>query len=132
MNGQRVVYVDDQAPLLDVYKELLAMAGAKPSTLHYTGGSPQEIAECIIEMKPDVVLLDGTLSGQVSGMQVMEALVSNPKLTVRPVIIGFSGEIDNCKEFQSRGADGAVFKSAASIFENLAAISEIVARRSAA
>ncbi len=78
----RVLVVDDEKPLNDLYSARLEMEGYEIFNA-YDG---EEALEVITSQAPDVVLLD-LMMPRVSGIDVLEVLKSTPKLKDIPVII---------------------------------------------
>jgi len=107
--GTKILMVDDDKMLIDLYKERLELAG-------YTVEISRDGEECLAkihQVKPDLVLLD-IMMPKVSGYETLASIKSDPATKDIPVIIlsALMRDINKTKAIES-GADDYIIKSEA-------------------
>ena len=107
MNKKRILLVDDDITLVDMYKERLAVAGYDVIVAH----SGEEALKSVGEVKPDIVLLD-IMMPKVNGFDVLHSLKGDPKTKDIPVIIltALIQDTNKAKGMEA-GADDYIIKS---------------------
>lgn len=103
----KILMVDDDKMLLDMYKERLELAGYQVETS--TNGE-----ECLVkihEVKPDIVLLD-IMMPKVNGYDTLASIKSDPATKDTPVIIlsALVRDINKSRAIEA-GADDYIIKS---------------------
>ena len=94
---------------MDIFLPLFQEEGAKASgVLHPEGESAAALIERIVNLSPEIILLDGNLAGEVRGTQMVPTLHARmPGVK----IIGFSSAESLSVTFMKVQADGFVFKN---------------------
>lgn len=105
--GTKVLMVDDDKMLLDMYKERLELAGY--NVVGVTNG--EECLAKIQEVKPDIVLLD-IMMPKINGYDTLASIKSDPATKDTPVIIlsALVRDINKSKAVEA-GADDYIIKS---------------------
>lgn len=105
--GTKILMVDDDKMLLDMYKERLELAGYKVEAT--TNG--EECLAKIRQIKPDIVLLD-IMMPKVNGYDTLASLKSDPATKDIPVIIlsALVRDINKSRSIEA-GADDYIIKS---------------------
>lgn len=108
-NGIKVLLVDDDKMLVDLYRERLEIAGYKVEVCH----NGEEGLKKIHESDPDIVLLD-IMMPKINGYETLAAIKSDPRTKDKPVIIlsALMRDVNKSKALES-GADDYVVKSEA-------------------
>lgn len=103
----KVLMVDDDKMLLDMYKERLELAGFQVETS--TNG--EECLAKIQQAKPDIVLLD-IMMPKVNGYETLASIKSDPQTKEIPVIIlsALVRDINKSRAIEA-GADDYIIKS---------------------
>ncbi|MCL5407541.1 MAG: response regulator [Patescibacteria group bacterium] len=106
-NSTKVLMVDDDKMLLDMYKERLELAGFKVET----SSNGEECLAKIHHVKPDIVLLD-IMMPKVNGYETLASIKSDPQTKDIPVIIlsALVRDINKSRAIES-GADDYIIKS---------------------
>jgi len=81
-NRKRIVIVEDEPDTIEMFAEMMRLGGY--SVLKSYGGTPA--IALISDEKPDLVVLD-IMMPEMSGMEVLRRLRSDPELTSIPVIV---------------------------------------------
>lgn len=117
-----ILLVDDNEDVLRLFKEPLArVCDSEVETLVHEGSSAAELAQQILLIKPQWVLLDGNLSTGVQGPELI------PPLTDAGMqVIGFSSAQWMEEEFLHAGAAGFVHKDTSKIAEVARQVAEII------
>src|SRR3990172_1335443 len=107
--GTKILMVDDDKMLIDLYKERLELAGY---TVEISRDGEEGLAK-IHSIKPDLVLLD-IMMPKVNGYEALASIKSDPTTKNTPVIIlsALMRDINKTKAVQS-GADDYIIKSEA-------------------
>jgi CheY-like chemotaxis protein len=107
--GKRIALVDDRQDVMDVFIPLLEENGAiAVRLLHPEGEKSAELIDRIVQAKPNILLLDGNLAGEVRGTQMVPTIKARLPETK---IIGFSSAESMSVVFMKVEADGFVFKN---------------------
>jgi CheY-like chemotaxis protein len=103
----KVLMVDDDKMLLDMYKERLDMAGFQVET----SSNGEECLAKIHQVKPDIVLLD-IMMPKVNGYDTLASIKSDPQTKDTPVIIlsALVRDINKSRAIEA-GADDYIIKS---------------------
>jgi len=103
----KVLMVDDDKMLLDMYSERLELAGFKVDT----SSNGEECLAKIHQVKPDIVLLD-IMMPKVNGYETLAAIKSDPETKDIPVIIlsALVRDINKGRAIEA-GADDYIIKS---------------------
>lgn len=80
--GSKILLVDDDKMLIDLYKERFEIAGFEVET----GRNGEEAIRKAREYKPDIILLD-IMMPKVDGYQALASIKSDPETKDIPVII---------------------------------------------
>ncbi len=121
-NKKRILIIEDEAGLLEMYRLYFERAGYKVETA--SNGHPG--IELAIQEKPDIVLLD-ILMPNCSGWEVIKKLRKNPKTKNIPILV-FSnlGQTEEIKKGLRLGADDYVVKTDLTPKELLAKVDRMV------
>jgi DNA-binding response OmpR family regulator len=79
---KRIVIVEDEPDTAEMFAEMMRLSGFKVSKSY---GGPTAF-NLIFEERPDVVLLDVMMPG-LSGLELLEIIRKDPRLTHIPVIV---------------------------------------------
>jgi two-component system NarL family response regulator len=104
---KRVVIIEDQRAICDMLAELVHITGGFEVIGTYLDG--ESGVEAILELKPDVVILDLVLPGM-SGVEVLHR-IAEACPTVKTLVFSGQGSPRNVKEVLAAGADGYVVKT---------------------
>ena len=107
--GTKILMVDDDKMLIDLYKERLELAGY---TVEVSRDGEEGLAK-IHSVKPDLVLLD-IMMPKVNGYEALASIKSDPTTKDTPVIIlsALMRDVNKSKAVES-GADDYIIKSEA-------------------
>jgi len=107
--GTKILMVDDDKMLIDMYKERLELAGYQ---VEISRDGEEGLAK-VHQVKPDVVLLD-IMMPKVNGYEALASLKSDPTTKDIPVIIlsALMRDVNKAKAVES-GADDYIIKSEA-------------------
>ena len=106
-----IVMVDDVIEVLEALAPALTVVTeGKANFVHYKGQELKQLLDEILAYNPNIILLDYSLSKQLKGPQVMEALRT---AGFNGETIGFTSDEAAVNEFKDRGASGCVKKNAA-------------------
>jgi DNA-binding response OmpR family regulator len=106
---KKILIVDDDASILDLYSEILSSEGFKVSTASNVDEALQKAEGEMF----DLVLLDIMLGdGLPSGIECLKIMKSNPEKYKRPIIVMLTNlaVTNNVKEAFDNGADGYLIK----------------------
>ncbi len=118
----KILLVDDHSDIRRLIK--LSLGKAFEIFEAEDGVSGLEIA---ILNKPDIIVLDVMMPGELDGLQVLDAIKSNPALAhTRVIMVTARGQICDHEEGMKRGAD-AYFIKPFSPMELVAAIKKLLA-----
>lgn len=119
----RILVVDDDTMLLEMYKERLMMQGFDV----HTASNGEEALSRAVEVLPHVILLD-VMMPKINGFDVMNILKSTPETKDIPVIILTALSQENHKQKGlTDGADGFLVKSETMPKDVVAKIEAVVA-----
>ena len=104
---KRVVIIEDQRAICDMLAELVHIMGGFEVVGTYLDG--ESGVEAILELKPDVVIVDLVLPGM-SGVEVLHK-IGDICPTVKTLVFSGQGSPRNVKEVLAAGADGYVVKT---------------------
>lgn len=104
---KRVVIIEDQRAICDMLAELVHIMGGFEVVGTYLDG--ESGVEAILELKPDVVIVDLVLPGM-SGVEVLHK-IGDACPTVKTLVFSGQGSPRNVKEVLAAGADGYVVKT---------------------
>ena len=104
---KRVVIIEDQRAICDMLAELVHIMGGFEVVGTYLDG--ESGVEGILELKPDVVIVDLVLPGM-SGVEVLHK-IADACPTVKTLVFSGQGSPRNVKEVLAAGADGYVVKT---------------------
>lgn len=106
-NNIKVLMVDDDKMLLDMYKERLELAGYKVTSC----SNGEECLKTINQAKPDIILLD-IMMPKVNGYDTLASIKSDPATKDIPVIIlsALVRDINKSRAIEA-GADDYIIKS---------------------
>ena len=117
-----LLLLDDNEDILQLFKEPLALACGQPvETLLHEGSSAAELAQQVLLIKPQWVLLDGNLATGVQGPELVPPL-SDAGIKV----IGFSSAQWMGEEFLHAGAKGFVQKDTSRVSHVVQDVAKIV------
>jgi CheY-like chemotaxis protein len=106
---RRVVMVDDSPDMMAAFvPALLAATNGRAQFLLHQGESAEEVVERVLELKPDLVLMDGELVGKTRGWTVTAELF---KRTPDLPTIGFSSSATYEPHFLASNAGAFVLKN---------------------
>lgn len=107
--GTKILMVDDDKMLIDMYKERLELAGYQ---VEISRDGEEGLAK-VHQVKPDVVLLD-IMMPKVNGYEALASIKSDPSTKDIPVIIlsALMRDVNKAKAVES-GADDYIIKSEA-------------------
>src|SRR3990167_8665596 len=107
--GTKILMVDDDKMLIDMYKERLELAGYQ---VEISRDGEEGLAK-VHEVKPDIVLLD-IMMPKVNGYEALASIKIDPATKDTPVIIlsALMRDINKSKAIES-GADDYIIKSEA-------------------
>ena len=119
----RILLVDDHS---DIRRLIRVTLGKTYEVLEAEDGvSGLDITR---RMKPDLVVLDVMMPGALDGMQVLDAIKSDPETaSTRVIMVTARGQVRDYDDGMQRGAD-AYFIKPFSPLQLVAAIKEILAR----
>jgi len=119
----KILVVDDDVTLLEMYKERLELSGFDVKTA--TNG--EEGIKLVGDFKPDLILLD-IMMPRVNGFDVMESLKKNPDTADIPVLMLTALVQESSKQrAQETGAAGYIIKSETMPGEVIKKIEETIA-----
>jgi DNA-binding NarL/FixJ family response regulator len=104
---KRVVIIEDQRAICDMLAELVQVMGGFEVVGTYLDG--ESGVQAILELKPDVVIVDLVLPGM-SGVEVLHK-ITDACPTVKTLVFSGQGSPRNVKEVLAAGADGYVVKT---------------------
>lgn len=105
---RRVVMVDDSPDMMAACAPaLLAATNGKAKFLLHSGETVEQVAKQILDLEPELVLMDGELTGKTRGWSVTAELF---RLAPRLPTIGFSSSATYEEQFQSGNAGAFVLK----------------------
>lgn len=104
---KRVVIIEDQRAICDMLAELVHIMGGFEVVGTCLDG--ESGVEAILELKPDVVIVDLVLPGM-SGVEVLHK-IADACPTVKTLVFSGQGSPRNVKEVLAAGADGYVVKT---------------------
>lgn len=106
-NATKVLMVDDDKMLLDMYKERLELAGFDVET----SSNGEECLAKIHHIKPDIALLD-IMMPKINGYETLASIKSDPQTKDTPVIIlsALVRDINKSRAIEA-GADDYIIKS---------------------
>lgn len=84
---KRVLVVNDDPAILDVFRELLEEEGFDPILETLRTGSLQALYDRIVAERPDVVVLDFLILGEQLGWQFLQLLKMQPVSARVPVVV---------------------------------------------
>lgn len=104
---QKILVVDDDAPLLEMYKERLQIAGYDVET----ASNGEDGIEKAKQIKPDLVLLD-IMMPRVNGFDALQKMRQDPATAKTPVLMLTALVQESTKQrAQQAGAQGYIVKS---------------------
>lgn len=104
--SEKILVVDDEAPIRDLLKEFFKRRGYEVST----AGLASQVAEMVLQEKPHLVILDLALPDG-DGMEILQELkAKDPGLRVL-VLTGMGFDEDLLQEARDKGADSYVSKT---------------------
>lgn len=110
LRDKKITIVDDGYEILqNQLPDLMVATDGKASFVHYKNESIEKLIEQIIAKNADIVLMDYTLSEDVTGTQVIKSLM---EAGFTGKIIGYSSSKNSNEALIKSGAIGAVDKSA--------------------
>ncbi|MEG3165685.1 response regulator [Sphingomonas sp. PB2P19] len=102
----RIIYVEDDALMADIVKDLLTNAGYLVGVI----GHGTLAYDTIAFKKPDLVILDRALPGM-QGIEILQRLRATPHTYLMPVLmLTATGSEQNIDEGLGFGADGYLVK----------------------
>jgi len=118
----RVLIVDDDEVLADLYRMRLEMEGFEISVI----ADGEHAVDGILEFKPDLVLLDLMLP-KMSGFDVLKLIRHTPATSkVRVLVFSALGDLDDRKRAATLGADDYEVKSEISLADMVAKLHELL------
>ena len=131
LKGKVVTVVDDSLELLvNNVPDLVVATDGSANAIHYKNQSPEEIADQIIELRTEIVLLDYALKRTafpykvvVSGVDVMKALKQKG---YKGKIVGYSSDGKFQEEFMNNGAICCIDKNAFEQGKEILKIAEVI------
>lgn len=122
--GKKILIVEDDIPLKEMYQTRLEMEGYK--VISAIDGE-EALAQAVAE-NPDLILLD-LMMPRIDGFAVLDILKSTPKISHIPVIILTALEQESNKvKGLAAGADDYLIKSQCMPKDVVAKIKEIIAK----
>ena len=119
----KILIVDDQA---DIRRMMNIALGEDFDLLEAEDGLTA--LEMVRQHKPDVVLLDVMMPGDLDGLQVLEEIRNDPQLKhTRVILVSAKGQVSDCELGMQTGAN-AYFVKPFSPLQLLAAINEQLAQ----
>lgn len=110
LKDKKIVMVDDDEEVFRVFIPLLTVAtNGKADVVGHFGQSLNELIEQILELNPEVILLDRNLSMGIDGVAVAQKLIE--KGFDGNKIIGFSSSRDADQAFKKAGIRGSITKN---------------------
>lgn len=104
--SEKILVVDDEAPIRDLLKEFFKRRGYEVST----AGLASQVAEMVAKEAPHLVILDLALPDG-DGMEILQELkAKDPALRVL-VLTGMGFDEDLLQEARDKGADSYVSKT---------------------
>lgn len=104
--SEKILVVDDEAPIRDLLKEFFKRRGYEVST----AGLASQVAEMVAKESPHLVILDLALPDG-DGMEILQELkAKDPGLRVL-VLTGMGFDEDLLQEARDKGADSYVSKT---------------------
>ena len=106
-NSKNILLVEDDPFLSNIYKKKLSQAGYKVRTV----GAARPALELIKEKKPDLILLDILLSGNLNGYVVLEKVKGTKDL--KDILVVMLSNLSDPKEkdkAKDLGADEYIIK----------------------
>jgi two-component system, OmpR family, response regulator VicR len=85
-NGKRILVVNDEPAVLDLFRELLEEEGYRVSLDKFERPT-QELLETVKEVRPDLVILDFIIGGEGKGWQLLQVLKMERSTKEIPVIV---------------------------------------------
>lgn len=105
---KNIVYVDDsKSDIAKFSPALMKIRQATCSTIHHFRQSMADLVKDILDKKPDIVILDGTLSKNIFGYELIRPLKESDSTII---CIGFSFDTRFPNKFENEGANGFIKK----------------------
>lgn len=119
----RILLVDDHS---DIRRLIRVTLGKSFEVLEAEDGVTG--LDIVRRMKPDLVVLDVMMPGQLDGMQVLDAIRADAELSkIRVIMVTARGQVRDYEDGMQRGAD-AYFIKPFSPLQLVAAIKELLAQ----
>lgn len=104
---QKILIVDDDTKLTDIYKEVLTQAGFAVSVVN----DPKTAIEKIVAEAPNLILLD-VLMPEISGLELLDNIKNNESAKEIPIVFLTNlRDDDTIKQGLSKGAIGYLMKT---------------------
>ncbi|MDP2692420.1 MAG: hypothetical protein Q8O88_02130 [bacterium] len=124
LRDKKILYVDDLLNLLEIFLPALIVASdGHADILQYTGQSIEELTKQILNINPDILLLDYHLSETLKGHSVSHYLREQ---NFNGNIIGFSSDTNTSYQFEEAGANGSIDKDTSHRKETVEQIAKLI------
>ena len=108
IKNKKILLVDDEPGILELYAEVLRDAGFQVDT----GINGNEALQKAMENVYDLILLDIMMNDGPDGIQCLKEIKSNPDKYKKPIVVMLTNLaiINNVKDAFDRGAEGYLIK----------------------
>lgn len=104
---QKILIVDDDTKLTDIYNEVLTQSGFTVSVVN----DPRAAIETIVAEMPNLILLD-VLMPEISGLELLDSIKNNERVNQIPIVFLTNlRDDDTIKQGLEKGAIGYLMKT---------------------